>query len=72
MDVGGRRRKRDSRGGARAGAGRKPEFRRRIQATFQLEERELQDLTALADAEGVSLSRYLRTLVRRYLRRRLT
>ena len=62
-------RKRSGRGGARPGAGRKPELEDPVSVTFDLERRDHEGLRALAEQRGKPLAALVRAAVRAFLRR---
>jgi hypothetical protein len=67
--VPGRKKKKDGRGGARPGAGRKPIVHDPVRLTFDLEARDYGVLKAFAKREGVSVAEALRRAIQGHLLR---
>ena len=68
----GKRVAKGGRGGARPGAGRKPEFKDRVLRSVSFERDELEEMEAVAESRGVTVSILIRDAIRAYLRRRGT
>ena len=64
-----RKKKRDGRGGARPGAGRKPIVHDPVRLSFDLEARDFAVLKAFAEREAISVAEALRRAVQGHLRR---
>ncbi len=60
-------RKRNGRGGYRERAGRKPTLRDPITLTVRIDGDDFDMLVALADADGIGFSDYIRRLLKRHI-----